>query len=149
MISDMNEKRCIAVARTLLFNYGTGIWTPVGVFRDCCKLLGEENNKLSPLPDFQPVEVPISFFSKRYIYSSIGRHSFCLFQPEEQNLFCSLPPGPKLNWIRNFSSMLEILSNFSKEEHQFISHILSTWTRTTYDYLCIPFSLARFSTKGN
>lgn len=142
----MNEKRCIAAARTLLFNFNQGVWTPVSIFQDCCKLI-DCDFKLKALPDFQPVEIPISFFSKEYAYGFIGLHSFQLFLPAEQHKFCSLSAGPKLNLLHNFTSMTEILCNFSNEEHRFITKILSTWSRPYHDIFSVPFNIARISTR--
>ena len=138
-MQNKQDKRLIAAARTLLFNFGQGMWSPVDVYWDCCHLLGCEP-KLTATPDYKLRLPGISFFSKKFLY----KETMVLFDKDsnsnaEVKQFQSLPYVTKLNWLYNFTYAQVLLFSFSEVELQQIQHILFSWERPAYDYLTIPY----------
>lgn len=140
MISD-SDKRCISLSRTLLFNYGQGIWTPLNVYLDCCVLLDTAPN-LSSLPSYKPLNLSFSFFSKQSCYTGFILYNNYNERYGEEKLFCAQPSVTKLCWLRNFTYMQELFFNFSDEEIEKVVRILWRWKRPLYLIDRIPFQKA-------
>lgn len=137
------EKRTLAAARTLLFNYGQGLWTPHSVYQDLCVLLSVPS-KLSALPSFKHLPFRFSFFSKKTAspYNIGGCYHFMLYNgPEEKDSFLVLPSSTKLCWMRAFYWAQELLFNFPEEEIENIFKILACWPGGGIE--SIPFSLEK------
>ncbi len=133
------EKRCIAAARTFLYNYGQGVYTPMDVYFDCCHLV-DCKPMLCALPDFKLLPA-FSFFSKKHL--RFAGAQFCLFdRDDEVTHFFSLGMAAKINWLHNFCTMQILLFNFSPESLERIETILTSWQRPAYDYSFIPFTRA-------
>lgn len=142
----MNEqdKRNLAMARTLLFNYGQGLWTPFCRFRECCTLLGI-SPRLSASPNLSQdpclgTSYSWSFFSKMFcFYPDVRQNRLILYDWFEADRFLRQPTAAKLNWLRNFSYAQELLFNFSAEDMEKILNKLLKHPRQLVERL--PFSL--------
>ena len=129
------QRRIEAATRTLLWNYGQGFWNPFNVWRICAQLL-QIPARLNPLPEYKPLDLEFSFYSKR---SQDGR-SLCLYFPDEEREFLSQPTGVKLNWLRNACLAREFLFNFTADEICLIASLLKI-RRFDYDPSRIPFAI--------
>ena len=128
-----SEKRCIALARTFLYNYGQGVTSPTDMYFDCCHLLSIPTKLQSSVPEFKILPA-FSFFSKRHL--TYAHAQFCLFDPERHEgiSFLCLPTAAKLNWLYWMHSMQVLMFNFSAEELSRVEDILTTWNRPAYEY---------------
>lgn len=132
LLSDQ-EKRNIAMARTLLFNYGQGLWTPHYIYQDACKLVGV-SPQFSCIPEVKEIPFAWSFFSKKFILRILNTEQeqcnhMLLYGPANKVEFLAQPSAVKLNWFRNFFWVQELLFNFSAEAIEEVFEILRTKPR--------------------
>lgn len=133
----------IALARTLLFNYGQALWTPRNRYLDCCRLLGCPSS-LKPIPLMKEIPFPFSFYSKQFFTRPgmyLACHFFFLYHPVEALEFLSIPPIQRLWWLRNFYDMQEILFSFEAKEIEEVYSLIKRNPPTNYNSQRIPFQL--------
>jgi hypothetical protein len=139
----MTEKeiRAVVLARTMLFNYGQGIWSPVCVYMDLCKLTGIKT-QMRALPEYKSLQnIPFSFFTKEMM--GVDNCDFVLYDRiEEEQRFLSLGTAAKLCWLNNYTSMKHLLFMFDDTMYIGIQIILRSWNRPRYDPTRLPFQVA-------